>query len=440
MSLPVLPFAQAQHLLGVGVRQQRRPSVHLRHGDALARHADALARGARRFLEGDVEARLALLRGRLWRSPFYAEHLRAHGVGPDDLRSLADLAHFPLLDRAALGAAWEALPAFDVDLDHELSVAVSSGSTAQAIPVIKDGYDQLHMWAALRFWLGACGAALPPRPRVVLLCTLPGGLAYSSRLPHFERGALHRISTVRPAALAKLRRVQPAVLFSDPAGLHWLSSQPDLPRPALVLSSAQHLGAELRKQAQNALQAPVLNYYATTELGPVAWECLQMPGHFHVMHPDVWVESVGGELVVTRLRDSVLPLVRYRPGDPGEVSDGACACGFVGRTVTGFRGRRACDFVRPDGSTVDAWQLCWLFKDIALVGFQLVQEAPARFRLEVQAPVPIGEERFRTRLAYALERMGFPDPEVALVRVAAHEGPLKPEPFRTWLREGAAGP
>src|SRR6185503_5752966 len=101
--------------------------------------------------------------------------------------------------------------------------------------------------------------------------------------------------------------------------------------------------------------APIINYYATTELGPIAWECLREPGRFHILHPDVFVESLEGELVVTRLRDSVLPLLRYRTGDRGQVVDEACACGLRGPSILGFLGREPCWFVRPDVERVDAW-------------------------------------------------------------------------------------
>src|SRR5690606_38077095 len=71
----------------------------------------------------------------------------------------------------------------------------SSGSTGAPVDVYRDGLDQRYMWACVRFWLCWAGIALGPRPRAAMLCTLPGGLAYSRRAPLFFGGALHRIST-----------------------------------------------------------------------------------------------------------------------------------------------------------------------------------------------------------------------------------------------------
>jgi len=123
------------------------------------------------------------------------------------------------------------------------------------------------MWAALRFFVAVTRTALPARPRVALLCGLPTAMAYSARLPAFYEGALHRISLQRPRPLERLRRARASVLFSDPDGLHWLVSQPAPPRPALILTSASHFSAAQREQVTQALGAPVVNYYGTTETG-----------------------------------------------------------------------------------------------------------------------------------------------------------------------------
>ncbi len=112
---------------------------------------------------------------------------------------------------------------------------------------------------------------------------------------------------------------------------------------------------------------------------------LDAPGRFHVLLPDVWVESREGELVVTRLRPSVLPLLRYRTGDRGEVAPDECPCGYRGWSITGLTGRRECLFRTPGGRLVDAWRLVWLFKHYPLHSFRLTQCTLTGFALEVVA-------------------------------------------------------
>ena len=305
-------------------------------------------------------------------------------------------------------------------------MAKSSGTTGEPVRVVRGAYDNLHMWTVLRFWLDRLGLALPPRPRVVLLDALPGGLEYSVRVPLLDDGALHRLSTTRADASERLLRANPSVIFTDPAGLHWLLGQEPVPSPKLVLTSAQALAPALREAVQSRLAVPLLDYYATTETGPIAWACPSAPERFHVLAPDAHVESVNGELVVTRLRESVLPLLRYLPGDRGDVHQLLCPCGFAGSSIVGLSGRSACRFVRPDGVGIDAWSLAWIFKHHALRAFQLVQHECERFTLRLDAPARDSSLEGRLRSALVAQGWTAPTIDVALGLLVAQ---AKPEPF-----------
>jgi phenylacetate-CoA ligase len=411
---------------------------HGRHVPRLRAAARDLARFARMRSEAEqaaaLETRLAMLRRSLWRSPYYLAVLRQSGLSPADLRTLDDLRHLPRLDRETLRDAFAELPALPVGRAGRLLVERSSGSTGQPVSVLKDDYDTVHMWAVLRFWARWLRLSLPPRPRVALVCTLPHGVEYETPLPALGGGALARISIARPDPAERLRDFRPHVVFSDPAGLHWLAGQAHPPRPRLLLSSAMHLSLHLRRLVEERLQAPVVNYYATSETGPIAWECLAVPGHFHALLPDVWVESVDGELVVTRLRASVLPLLRYGTGDRGEVRPDRCRCGYGGVSIQGLGGRRACAFLTPGGREVDAWQLAWVFRHHRLDGFRLTQEGPDSFRLETTGEdgggLGPGAGRLVERLRRTLVSLGWDEPRIERRRVTREAlAAAKPMPF-----------
>ncbi|MDY7232465.1 phenylacetate--CoA ligase family protein [Hyalangium rubrum] len=423
--------------LGVAPRARIRRDTssqrpHIEWAESIARDLARFARLPDEALaRAELEARLEAFRAALRDSPFHAQRLHAAGLHPGDLRSLEDLRHLPTLDRAELARSWDAVPTLAPE-NAECVVVKSSGTTGDPVNVVRDRRDCLHMWAGLRFFAERAGVELPSRPRVVLLDALPGGLEYSVRLPILYDGALHRISVLRADARERLERVKPAVIFSDPEGLRWLVEQQGLPAPRLLLSSAQHLSTELRAALGRVVGAPVLNYYATTETGPLAWECLAHTGHFHVMAPDVWVEPGLQEVVVTRLRPSVLPLLRYRPGDAGTVRRDACSCGFQGWTLEGFGGRGACHFLTPAGRAVDAWQLAWVFKHHTLRAFRLTQVEPERFALELAGASEGDTGPLCERLTAALRNLGWERPRVDLRHVApAVLGTgAKPLPFR----------
>ena len=408
-------------------RSVRGHERHLPRVRAAARDLARFARMSEPERGALLDSRLASLRLALWRSPFYRATLRRHARSPNDLRTLDDLGHFPTLDREALGEAFSSIPALPPGKERlRLFVERSSGSTGRPITLLKEAYDSVHMWALVRFWLQWSRRRLPARPRVALLCSLPHGVEYETRVPAFFDGTLVRISLARPEPAARLSAFRPHVLFTDPAGLFWLVASPERPRPRIVLSSALHLSTDLRRRSEAALGAPLVNYYSTSETGPIAWECALSEGRFHVLHPDVWVESVGGELVVTRLRESVLPLLRYRTGDGGEVVSEACACGYRGRSIVGFRGRRACLFRTPDGDEVDAWRLAWVFRHHPLDGFRLTQEEPNAFRLET---VGRAGEELVSRLVATLRALGWTGPVINMRPLVGPAPGAKPEPF-----------
>ncbi|MCY1032959.1 coenzyme synthetase [Corallococcus sp. BB11-1] len=402
--------------------------------------AAGLARGASTADEAvaraALESRLGWLRGALQGSPYYLRVLREAGLHPGDLQRLEDLRHFPALDRATLARHWEDVPTLPAASD-ECVVVKSSGTTGDPVNVLRDRRDCLLMWAVLRFFTEHTGTVPPPRPRVVLLDVLPGGLEYSVRLPLFHDGALHRVSVLRDDAVARLRRVRAAIVFSDPEGLRWLLAHPEVPAPRLVLTSAQHLPRALRDAWEHGRGVPVLNYYASTETGPLAWECRRdaNAGHFHVLAPDVWLEPDGAEVVVTRLRPGVLPLLRYQPGDTGTVSRDACACGFHGWTLTGFGGRGACAFHTPTGRSVDAWSLAWVFKHHPLRAFRLTQVSWEGFTLELTDAPPDSVGPLCERLSAALRNLGWAAPVVTARTWGAQAPPpaAKPLPFRSEL-------
>lgn len=385
---------------------------------------DTLQRGCfgdERERDALLAAGLAQLRERLWASAYYRDVLPGAGLTPRDL-SLDALGHFPVLERERLAQRSLQL-ACPGDPAGEFWIR-SSGSTGQPVEVMRNDWECLEMWPVLSFLARDIGrVTLAAKPRVTLLCTLPGGLEYHGRLPLFGEGQLTRISTRRPEAAARLRESKPHVITGDPTGLHWLASLDDRPNPCVIFSSAQYLPAAYRHE----LDAPIVNYYATTETGPIAWECMEHAGRFHVLAPRVHVESEQGRLYVTRLTDSPFPLLRYAPGDSGTVRRvDPCCCGARGQVIEGFTGRRAALFVAPDGNRVDAWQLAPLFKRTALSGFQLAQVGPSRFRLALDRPNP----GLRSSLVSALQRLGWPQPQVEWAALEPDENrPLKPEPF-----------
>jgi phenylacetate-CoA ligase len=209
-----------------------------------------------------------------------------------------------------------------------------------------------------------------------------------------------------------------------------------------LLSSAQFLSPEVRNTVSRRFDVPVVNYYASTETGPIAWECLEGAGRFHVLLPHVWVESIEGELLVTRLRPSPFLLLRYRIGDRGEVFRDDCDCGYRGLTITNFGGRCTTRFLTPDGQTVDPWKLAYLFKYQPVRSFRLIQTGTVSFRLEISsASGQASPYSLISDLTEGLRRLGFPSPVIDVAILGDElDSRSKFDPFaREEFQAGRAG-
>ncbi len=145
-----------------------------------------------------------------------------------------------------------------------------------------------------------------------------------------------------------------------------------------IVTTGEPLYHHQRQVIERAFGCKVFDSYRSREAGPLAQECEQHNG-LHINAESLFVEIVssehkgsfgqgGGDVVVTDLLNFGMPLIRYKMGDIGEISNRQCSCGrglpFLEK-VTG----RSADMLRtPDGKQITAGSLV----------LYLVDEAPGR--------------------------------------------------------------
>jgi phenylacetate-CoA ligase len=120
-----------------------------------------------------------------------------------------------------------------------------------------------------------------------------------------------------------------------------------------------------RNEIESFLCERVINSYGSTETGALAGEC--PAGSLHVYADHVHLEIFNGdspaapgetgEIVVTTLRNEAMPLVRYRVGDRGQLSQEACRCGLPHPVLADLQARSADMFRTTDGSLRHASEL-----------------------------------------------------------------------------------
>ncbi|MFK7990678.1 MAG: phenylacetate--CoA ligase family protein [Sandaracinaceae bacterium] len=377
-------------------------------------------RARRRLLETVLHARR--------HSPHYRETLRCVDL---DAVGQGDLSSVPLLDKSTLRDRGERLLAKGVD-PSRLAMRSSSGSSGVPTRVYFDPLRELPRRVQELRMLRAHGWVPTDRQ---LVFDHPGHLNQGRfllqrmglwrRVPYpwqaptdeglrfVEDGryeVLHGVlSSLRLLALAAAAR----------GGLRY--------RPKLLLSKGELLDEATREHVERALGAPLVDYYATEEVGIIAW---QPPGerryaidadlvHVEVINPLTGAPlPVGqrGEVVVSSLSMRAMPILRYRTGDFAVLSPTPHP--MLGlpmlRELTG----RAMDFVlAPDGTVHHPFALLGPLEDAPeLVGYRVCQtdvhriEVHVRFKSDVPRDAVEARirEAYRARLGDAVEVMFRP--------------------------------
>ena len=314
---------------------------------------------------------------RAFATAFYQERMRAAGfaaadlaAGPGEaLRSLAPVtkaeireAGTTVLDGGEISETW-------------LS-SRSSGSTGEPFRV----YYDPRAWAVLKYlvkWRGrvACGARAGDK--LALLDAIPAD--ERSRATLERTGRIRRFSVLQDPKLiaAQLLEFRPDILYGLPSALCEIADgveglQGSL-RPRRVFTSGEILVRSRRERLAEAFECPVLDVYGTSETKEIAFECTE--GGLHVNADVVLVEILDeggrrceageeGDIVVTSLVNSAMPLVRFRTGDRGRLLSGLCSCGLhLGRlgVVTG----RAIDMLQlAGGARLSPYALTTAIEDV----------------------------------------------------------------------------
>ena len=144
---------------------------------------------------------------------------------------------------------------------------------------------------------------------------------------------------------------------------------------------------------EDVFGCPVTNLYGAREVGHIAAVC--PAGSFHINQENLIVESEktgsgvteGGELLVTNLDRSPMPLIRYRMGDIGEVGDLQCGCGRTLQVLSRLIGRTGDIFITKDGRMISPNFWCRVFMTEKLAGqikrFQVIYTKEKNLRVLV---------------------------------------------------------
>jgi phenylacetate-CoA ligase len=414
----------------------------LKGGEILATLAGLLAQGrglrrrpcwpVGRCLAWQLRRIQGLVRHAYERVPFYRRLYDRAGVGPEDLKTLDDLARFPIVSKAQV---IEHYPRDMIARGYRVEDLIVSRSSGSSGTVLDIAYDLpafvTYVLAGLRLY--RMGFAYRPWHRQAYIYTSPYPMR--SLLGMYP---LRFVSTLEPIdqVLDALGAHPPDLLVCYPSHLRQILAVArergrPIPRPRLVSVNSE-MSTQAERDAMAAeLGCPVLDEYSSEELTRIAAQCRH--GRYHVFEDINYLETVDasgrptsgrGVVVGTNLHNRAMPMIRYRQDDLAAIGAEPCPCGWRFRTLEDLQGRQNDSFMLPSGRVLtsgfllDATYEFLLAHRSAVRDFCLIQDEPAAVRLQV-VPGPgwngVAAEAISTRFT------GFLEPGVAFRVEAVQE-------------------
>jgi len=215
---------------------------------------------------------------------------------------------------------------------------------------------------------------------------------------------------------------KPKVIISYPTPLHHLAQYIEENKikiwiPKGIITSAETLFPFQREKIEKVFKTKIFNRYGCREVGNIAAECEEHNG-LHIYVDRFVVEVVNakgeeckagelGELLITDLDNYVFPLIRYKIGDLGVLSDRICDCGRNLPLLEKVEGRVFDLIVGVNGNTVAG--TFWTLLRNKIKGFkkfQILQEETNKLKVIIENNKEI-QEGFESHLTNLIkEKLG----------------------------------
>lgn len=177
--------------------------------------------------------------------------------------------------------------------------------------------------------------------------------------------------------------------------------------------TSEILTEEVRNMTKETFDCRIADQYGANEFNSIAYEC--PCGNMHIMDSNVYVEIIDeegnsvknqkGEICITTLTNHAMPLIRYRIGDIGQITDKVCSCGNKAPILSLMSGRKN-DFVLcEDGTQITAYSFIRAIDNVniktdgVIKQFHIIQKKINKFEVTF---VVDSDEEYDT---YQLERL-----------------------------------
>ena len=291
--------------------------------------------------------------------PYYRAKMEAHGVTPDDIKSIDDLHKLPFMSKADLRDAYP-YGLLAVPLKDCVRIQSTSGTTGKRVVAFYTQGD-------IDIWEDCCARAIVAAGGTNEdVCQVSYGYGLFTGGPGLNGGS-HKVGCLTiPTSSGNTERqimfimdLSATILCCTPSYAAYIGETlkekgykpEDIPLKAGIFG-AEAWSEEMRRDIEKTLGIKAYDIYGLTEIsGPgVSFECSEQHGmhinedHFlaEIIDPktgEVLPEGTQGELVFTSLDKKAFPLIRYRTRDICTLTREKCSCGRTHIRMSKPKGR-----------------------------------------------------------------------------------------------------
>ncbi|MGD8457108.1 MAG: hypothetical protein PVF83_12045 [Anaerolineales bacterium] len=334
-------------------------------------------------------------------TPYYRELFANIGFDPQNVQSVNDIRHIPVLTKDIIFSRQEELLA--ESFDGPTITNHTSGTTGTALKfVLSEEAHQRH-YACLWFHYGWAGfqrgdrlATFAGHPVAAVEGSNPSYWLLDQNENELMFSSYHVSPDTISSYVQALRDFKPAIIRGYPNIIYLLAhylldNKEIIIYPKGIFTYGETTFDHQREAIEKAFGCPVYSSYGNGEHMGHLLQCRE--GNFHeipdtavieVLNPDGEPAQPGetGELVVTSLINKAMPMIRYQVGDMGVKTTGACKCGRTSPIFKEITGRTVDYIITPDGRHLRSFASLF-FSTYNIREAQAIQEEIDRITIKI---------------------------------------------------------
>jgi len=296
--------------------------------------------------------------------PYYQELFKKESIDPESIKSIDDLRKLPILEKETVRKRpTDFLPQGAVQ--KSWNKLFTSGTTGSPMTVYYSRTSFTRLWSfvfRLRHWAGLDDPFFPRRVQFTGRDIVPdkkitsNGVYWRRNIPgnsllmstsHLSQDSVRRY-------IDKITEFKPDLVDGYPSAILIVAKMAcqmglKLHGPKAVITTAETLSIDHRREIEATFGCKVFNQYASTESGTFITSCEH--GHLHV-NPEFGICEIlnkegrpaypgeDGEIITTSFCNREQVLIRYRIGDTAiQGSNEVCRCGRAMPRIDEIEGR-----------------------------------------------------------------------------------------------------